>query len=124
MLLPQPAKAFEPVDSNEAAVAKDKLFDSQEDAYNRDKRELPLLLPEEKVIVQCEKNSLWDKIVSVMEIRPDKLSYLVDIEGKLLIRARFMLKPLEGGVSNFQVHDQDQGGAHPIEEKGPRRLER
>ena len=28
-----------------------------------------------------------------------------------------MLKPLKGGVSNFQVHDQDQGGAHPIEEK-------
>ena len=26
-----------------------------------------------------------------------------------------MLKPLKGGVSNFQV--QDQGGAHPIEEK-------
>ena len=54
MLLPQPAKAFEPVDLNEAAVSKNKLFNSQE-AYNRDKRELRLLLPDEKVRVQYEK---------------------------------------------------------------------
>ena len=46
--------------------------------------------------MQCEKISLWEKIGAVVEIRPVKLSYLVEIEGKLLIRAWFMLKPLEG----------------------------
>ena len=38
MKLPQPAKVFELVDLNEAAMAKEKLYDSQEEAYNRDKQ--------------------------------------------------------------------------------------
>ena len=54
MLLPLPAGAFELVSFSEAAEAKDKHFDSQEAAYNRDKRELRMLVPDEKVRVQCE----------------------------------------------------------------------
>ena len=43
-------------------------------------------------------------------MRPDKLSYLVDAEGKLYVRARHMLRPAEkGGVFVNQV--QVQGGA-------------
>ena len=85
ILLPRPAGAFEPVNLSEAAEAKDKHFDSQDAAYNRDKKELRMLLPDEKVRVQCEKTGLWDKIGTVLEVRPDKHSYLLDIEGKLLI---------------------------------------
>ena len=51
MLLPQPAGIFEPVNFSEAAEAKDKHFDSQEAAYNRDKRDLRMLVPDEKVRV-------------------------------------------------------------------------
>ena len=122
MLLPQPASAFDPVSFEEAAVAKDKCSDGQEEAYNRDKRELARLAPDAKVRVQCEKTGFWDKIGTVIEIRPDKLSYLLDVEGKLLIRARFMIKPLEeGGVSDIG-EVQDQGGAHST--FVPRRSER
>ena len=124
LLLPQPAGAFQPVNLNEAAEANDKLFDSQEAAYNRDKKELRVLLPDEKVRVQCEKTSLWDKVGAVLEIRPDKLSFLIDIEGKLLIRARFMIKPFEGEVSDLQNQVQDQGGAQSAEDFVPRRSER
>ena len=46
MLLPQPAGLFEPVNLNEAAEAKDKLFDSQEMSYKR-KKELRVLVPDE-----------------------------------------------------------------------------
>ena len=74
--------------------------------------------------VQCEKTGLWDKIGTVLEVRPDKLSYLIDIEGKLLIHARFMIRPLEGGVSDLQNQVQDQGGAQSAEDFVPRRSER
>ena len=60
----------------------------------------------------------------MLEIRPEKLSYLLDIEGKLLICSRFMTKPIEGRVSDFQVQDQDQGGAQSAEEFAPRKSER
>ena len=124
MLLPQPASAFDPVSFSEAAEAKDKCFDGQEEAYNRDKRELRMLAPDEKVRGQCEKNGLWDKIGTVIEVRPDKLSYLLDVEGKLLIRARFMIRPMEeGGVSDIDIDQvQDQGGAQSS--FVPRRSER
>ena len=39
-LFPQPAKAFAPIDLQEAAAAKDKAFGEQVAAYNRDKSEL------------------------------------------------------------------------------------
>ena len=124
MLLSQPAGASEPVNLNEAAETKDKHFDSQEAAYNRDKRVLYVLQPDEKVRVQCEKTGLWDKVGTVLEIKPDKLSYLLDIEGKFLIHARFMIRPLEGGVSDLQIQVQDQGGAQSAEEFVPLRSER
>ena len=123
MLLPQPAGGLKPVNLNETAEAKDKLFDSQEAAYNRDKKGLRVLLPDEKVRVQCEKTGLWDKIGTVLEVRPDKLSYLIDIEGKLLICARFMIRPLEGVVSDLQNQVKDQGGAQSAEVFVPRRSE-
>ena len=122
MLLPQPPSAFNPVNFSEAAEAKDKFFHGQEEAYNRNKRDLRELSPDEKVRVQCEKTGLWDKVGAVIEIRPDKLSYLLDVEGKLLIRARFMIRPLEeGGVSDADLV-RDQGGAHS--DFVPRRSER
>ena len=72
--------------------------------------------------MQCEKTGLWDKVGTVLEIRPDKLSYLIDIEGKLLIRARFMIRPLE--ASDLQNEVQDQGGAQSAEDFVPRQSER
>ena len=53
-------------------------------------------------------------------VRPDKQSYLLDVEGKLLIRARFMISPLEVGVSD-QNQDQDQGGAQSAANFVPRK---
>ena len=91
-LFPQPASAFAPVNLKEAAAAKDKVFGEQAAAYNRDKSELKQLLPGCSVSVQCPKTSSWENIGAVLEIRPNKLSYLVDIEGKMFIRAGYMLR--------------------------------
>ena len=122
MLLPQRASAFNPVSFSEAAEAKDKCFHGQEEAYNWDKRDLRKLAPDEKSRVQCEKTGFWDKVGTVIEIRPDNLSYLLDVEGKLLIRARFTIRSLEeGGVSDADlIHN--QGGAQS--DFVPRRSER
>ena len=119
MLLPQPAGAFNPVCFSEAAEAKDRYFDGQEEA---DKRDLCMLAPDEKVRVQCEKTGFWDKTGRVIEVRPDKFSYLLDVEGKLLICARFMIRPLEEGGVSDSPQVQDQGGAQS--NSSPRRSER
>ena len=78
MLLPQPVSAFDQVDFKEAAVAKDKLFESTTEHYNRDKPQLSLLARGQCVIIQCNKDKKWNKQGTVMEIRPDRLSYLVE----------------------------------------------
>ena len=125
-LFPQPASTFVPVNLKEAAAGKDKVFKEQAAAYNRDKSELKQLLPSSSV--QCPKTGSWENIGTVLEIRPDKLSYLIDIEGKMFIRARYMLWPVEeGGVSDAcQSQVQVQGGAQAACQEGvlPRRSER
>ena len=127
-LFTQPASAFTPVNLKKAAAVKDKVFDEQAAAYNRDKSELKQLLPGCSVRVQCPKTGSWENIGTVLEIRPDQLSYLIDIEGKMFIRARCMLRPVEeGGVSDAsQCQVQVQGGAQAACQEGvfPRRSER
>ena len=56
-------------------------------------------------------------------MRPDKLSYLVDVNGKIFVRSQHMSRPAKkGGVFGVQV----QGGAQTNAEVGvlPRRSER
>ena len=127
-LFPQPASAFVPVNLKEAAAAKDKVFEEQAAAYNRDKSELKQLLPGSSVPVQCPKTGSWENVGTVLEIRPDKLSYLIEIQGKMFAKARYMLQPVEeGGVSDAsQCQVQVQGGAQAASQEGvlPRRSER
>ena len=94
MLLPQPAAAFLPIDFSEAAAARDQLFDSQAGRYNRDKVNLDQLSPGQLVRVQNENTGLWDITGTVCEVRPDGLSYLIDIEGRSFVRGRPKLKPV------------------------------
>ena len=127
-LLPQPAKAFAPIDLQEAAAAEDKVFGEQAAAYNRDKTELKQLLPGSNVRVQCPKTGSWESVGIVIEMRPDKLSYLVETQGKMFVRARYMLRPAEKGgvIDTSQSQVQVQGGAQTDYQVGvlPRRLER
>ena len=52
-ILPQPPKAFSPIDLQQAAAAKDKAFVDQAAEYDRDKTELTQVLSGEKVHMQC-----------------------------------------------------------------------
>ena len=114
MLLPQPAAAFSPIDFKQAVVARDQLFLSQTRHYNRDKVDLEQLSPGQPIRIQNESNGLWDVTGEVIDIRPDKLSYLIDIEGRTLVRGRAKIKPVfkvgshdeakEGGVIESESH--------------------
>ena len=115
LLLPQPASAFQPIDYEEAAARLDEKFHSSLSHYDRDKVQLPPLLPGEAVFIQCEKSKKWEKKGRVLEKRPDGLSYLVDIDGRLAVRSRFFLKPVsQGGQgrANDVTEIQDQGEFH------------
>ena len=109
LLLPQPACAFSPVDMVEAAAAMDKKFDAAANHYDRDKVSLSVLQPGQFVLVQCDKPKKWDRRVEIIEVRPDGLSYLVNFEGRVVIRGRAMLKPVTTEQGGSQVQDQGQG---------------
>ena len=90
-----------------------------------DKSELTQLLPDSSVRVQCPKTGSWENIATVLEMRPGKLSYLIEVQGKMFVTAHYMLRPVEeGGV--FLNQDQVQGGARSDKEdkESPRRSER
>ena len=112
-LLPQPAKAFASIDLWEAVAAKDKAFGEQAAANNRDKTELKQLLPGSEVRVQCPKIVSLEIVGTIVEMRPDKVFYLVDVQGKMFIRARYILRPAEerGVIEASQSQAQVQGGA-------------
>ena len=104
ILLPQPPKAFSPIQLRQAAEEKDKASMEQAAAYDKDKSELTQLLPGENVHIQCKKTVSWERIGVIVEIRPDKFSYLVDVDGKVFVRARHMLRPAEkGGVFKVEL---------------------
>ena len=118
LLLPQPDAAFSPIDIVEAAADMDKKFDAATVHYDRDKVNLSALQPGQSVLVQCEKSKKWDRRGEIIEVRPDGLSYLVGLEGKVIIRGRAMLKLVFDGHSGGQVQVQDQNGVKENSKKG------
>ena len=91
LLLPQPAGAFSPIDMVDAASAMDKKFETAAAHYDRDKVSLPALQPGQHVLIQCDKSKKWNCRGEIIDVRPDGLSYLVNFEGKVIVRGRAML---------------------------------
>jgi hypothetical protein len=106
MNLPQSKQSFLPISFNEAAAAKDKLFKEAGPAHDKGKKMLEQLQVGEHVLIQDSKTKQWDKSGCINEIRPDGLSYLIDQDGKQVLRSRKMLKrKVSGEFFN------NQGGA-------------
>ena len=118
LLLPQPACAFSPIDMLEAAAAMDKKFDAAAVHYDRDKVNLSALQLGQSVLVQREKSKKWDWCGEIIEVRPDGLSNLVNLEGKVIIRGRAMLKPVFNGHGGGQVQVQDQNRGQGKQQEG------
>ena len=114
MLLPQPKQAFRQIDFEEAAAAKDKCFSQVQLHYDRDKVKLAELVPGQLVRVQSQEDKTWDRLGTIVEMRPDRLSYLVETGGKTLLRGRALLRPaLDNDIDSEnqgQECDQISGG--------------
>ena len=90
--LPMHESSFSQVDFSQAALEKDKKFSSQATSHNRGKMVLPMLAVGQVVRVQDDRSGLWPTLAKVMEICPDRLSYIVESDGKEMLRSRAMLR--------------------------------
>ena len=116
MLLPQPDSAYEQVSFEKAALAKDKHFDAQGVSYDKDKVSLPVLSIGQLVRVQDKKTGQWQALATVIEARPDGLSYIVNAGGREQLRSRHMLRP----ESVFQTESERDGPQAESERDGPK----
>ena len=78
-------------DRETAEKAKDNTFASSAKYHDAHKGFLSQLEPGENVIVQDPKTHLWDKKGIIISVRPDKLSYNVECDGREFLRSRKML---------------------------------
>ena len=105
MNLPLPAAACAPINFEKAAAAKDEEFKAVQAQHDRGKKHLTDLQVGSLVWMQDAKTGLWDKSGLVKAIRPDGLSYVIDMEGRDLIRSRKMIK-LDTSADNQGVVNQ------------------
>jgi transposase InsO family protein len=90
--LPQPQVAFDQIDFVKASQARDRPFNESADHYNRDKVQLSSLQPGQHVLVQHPKTMEWSQEGCISAVRPDGLSYELDLEGKQAVRPMHMVK--------------------------------
>jgi hypothetical protein len=133
--MPQPQVAFEQISFEKASEARDKPFLESADHYNRDKVKLSLLSPGQHVSVQHPKTKEWSQHGCIKAVRPDSLSYELDIDGRQAIRPRHMVKakPLKvkgavnqnrnSPVSDFQTPPTPIPSSTPALRRSPRLID-
>ena len=102
--LPALERQYQPVNFQSAAAARDSCHSKMKDMHDQHKKFLPGLSPGQPVFVQDSSTGKWSKTGFVVKARPDQLSYLVNVDGRQMLRARSMLRPTQdqitGGVSS------------------------
>ena len=68
------------IDFTQAASSKDKAHTRAKSDQDKLKLSLPLLSPGQQVFLQDSKSSAWDKQGIVVSVRPDRLSYIVNVD--------------------------------------------
>ena len=87
----------------------DSKFEAVSAHYDRDKAQLLQLELGQCVRLRDEKDKKWSKIGEIVEIRPDQLYYLIDIDGRLAVRSRTMIKLVYQGQSQVAAEDHVSG---------------
>ena len=128
MFVPQPDSAYTQVSFEKAAQAQNKHFDAQGVRYDKDKVDLPVLSIGQLVRVQDKKTDQWQALATVVNARPDGLSYIVDIGGREQLRSRHMLRPepVSQVENEDDVSERDgpKVGVSPLPTTAPRRSQR
>ena len=119
--LPMLRKQYEQCDFSSAKEAKDSSFLKSAEHYDADKVNMPLLSPGQPVVIQHPKTGKWDSAGIIVGIRPDKLSYTVNCEGRTFIRSRKMLRTAKQNEVNV-IASADQSTSPPSKCASPRTL--
>ena len=97
--LPILEKQYHPIDLRAAAAVKDSCHNKSKQLHDQHKKFLPGLFPGQPVFVQDSTTGKWSKTGFVVKARPDQLSYLVNVDGREMLRARSMLRPTQDQIS-------------------------
>ena len=92
--LPTLPSQVTPIDFDQAAPSKDKAHSRAKSDHDRSKLSLPLLSPGQPVFLQDTKSSAWDKQGIIVSKRPDRLSYIVNVDNRFFTRPRRLLRPV------------------------------
>ena len=70
------------VDFNQAASSKDNVHSHAKLDHDKSKLSLPVLSPGQPIYLQDSKSSAWDKQGFIVSMRPDRLSYVINVENR------------------------------------------
>ena len=80
-----------PVNFNMAAISKDDAQAKVKLDHDKSKLSLASLSPGQAVYLQDSKSSAWDKRSFIVSMRPDRLSYVVNVDNQFFTRPRRLL---------------------------------
>ena len=92
--LPTLSSQITPIDFHSAASSKDAAHARAKLDHDRSKISLSLLSPGQDVFMQDSKSLAWDRRGVIFSIRPDRLSYVVQSDGRYFTRPRRLLRPV------------------------------
>ena len=92
--LPTLPSQITPINFHSAASSKDAAHARAKLDHDRSKHSLPLLSPGQDVYMQDSKSSAWDRRGVISSVPPDKLSYVVQCDGRYFTRPRRLLRPV------------------------------
>ena len=83
-----------PIDFIKATASKDSAHLRSKADHDRSKHSLSQLLPGRQVHLQDGKSVAWDRTGIIVSMRPDKLSYVINVDNRFFTRPRRLLCPV------------------------------
>ena len=83
-----------PVNFNSAASSKDAAHARAKFDHDKSKLSLASFSPGQAVYLQDSKSSAWDKHGIIVSVRPDRLSYVINVDNRFFTRPRRLLWPV------------------------------
>ena len=92
--LPSLPSQLTPINFNQAALSKDLAHSCCKTDHDRSMLSLPLLSPGQLVYLQDSKTSAWDQQGIIVSMRPDRPSYIVNVDNRFFTCPRRLLQPV------------------------------
>ena len=92
--LPSLPSQIPPIDFIKASSAKASAHLRSKADHDRSKHNLSQLSPGQHVHLQDAKSAAWDCTGIIVSMRPDKLSYVINVDNRFFMRPRRLLRPV------------------------------